>query len=275
MRTPVALLVALSGCSFAPAAGPTDAQHDAPLIPVDGEGVPDTSAPGRVRDGLISVFAFDEGSGSTVTDIPPAAGSAVTLTIGNPTTVAWGSGALALVAPAIVASPASVQSPIFAACKKANALTVEAWVRPASMDQDGKSGQFARVVTGSTNAGSRNFSLGQHGTAWALEARTTAAGVDGQGAPILAGGTVGTGLTYVAMTVGPTTRRLYVDGQLVASDNLGGALTSWMAGYRLGLGAEPSGSNPWLGTFELVAFYDRELADTEIATNYQAGADAR
>jgi hypothetical protein len=260
----------MTACSFAHGVSGDASMPDVPDSPTDAA----IDGSSRVVSGLVALYTFDERAGDVVTDTA-GVGAPVNLTIADTTKVTWLPGQLAINAPVIIASQASVPNRINVACKATNAMTLEAWVIPALADQNGASGQFARVVTMSLNAGSRNFALGQQGTQWAIQARTTNASVDGQGSPILVGGTVALTPTNLVLTVGGTGRALYVNGMLVSSDALGGSLANWLDGYRLGMAAEPSQNNPWRGTMLLVAIYDRVLAPPEIMTNFLAGPDAR
>ena len=48
-------------------------------------------------------------------------------------------------------------------------------------------------------------------------------------------------------------------------------MSNWAENYGLVLANEQSGSRPWLGTFDLVAFYDRALSGAEVLQNHNAG----
>jgi len=58
----------------------------------------------------------------------------------------------------------------------------------------------------------------------------------------------------------------------VATGTISGNLSTWVS-YKLGLGDELAGGNPWLGTFHLVAIYSRALTAAEIHQNFLAGKD--
>jgi hypothetical protein len=262
----VAIVAVAVGCSFHPRAVDTDARTpDVPQdVPIDG-----TS---RITNGLIALYPFSEGSGTTIHDGSTLA--AVDLTIADPAKVTWQPGALTVNAPTTIASPSGVQSRINLDCKATDGLTVEAWVAPTLLSQTGAAGQFARIVTTSINSGGRNFALGQQGTSWAAEVRTTNASVDTQGAPILTGGSVVTTTTQLVVTSDTASRTLYVNGVAVATDSLGGTLDNWLPGYRVSLASEPSLNNPWSGTFALVAIYDRALTPAEVQQNFVLGPEA-
>ena len=261
----------MCACSFSHGTVPGDGQPDA--RPIDGPVDMPIDGPGRVDLGLLALYRFGEGSGGTVDDTAGVS-TPVDLTIADPSKVAWGQGMLTITMPVVIASPAGDKCRIATACIASGGVTVEAWVIAAEAIEDGQSGQFARVVTMSINAGARNFAVGQMHSAWAAQLANDNSGVDGQGSPILSGGTVVTTTTQLVVTGDASTRKLYVDGVLVANDGLGGPLGDWNSNYRLAFGSEPSLSNPWTGSLLLVAIYDRALSDAEIATNFALGPAA-
>jgi len=61
---------------------------------------------------------------------------------------------------------------VLAACRKSNQLTIEAIITPAKARQTGP----ARIITFSSNAGSRNFTLGQEADKLVLRLRTPQTG---------------------------------------------------------------------------------------------------
>ena len=65
--------------------------------------------------------------------------------------------------------------------------------------------------------------------------------------------------------------RLYINGQKAASAEVGGDLSAWDAGMRLGLADEFVGERAWLGTYHGVAVYSRALDAGEIADHSAAG----
>ncbi|NNE00837.1 MAG: DUF1592 domain-containing protein, partial [Pirellulaceae bacterium] len=67
------------------------------------------------------------------------------------------------------------------------------------------------------------------------------------------------------------TARIYVDGKEIAKRDVGGDLKSWDNGFAFALADELNGGRPWLGTFYLVALYNRDLTAGEVQKNYRAG----
>ncbi len=237
--------------------------------------------PERISDGLLALYTFDEGDGDTVSDTSRA-GSPLNLTIADPGKVTWGDGTLTVDSPTLIRS-ATAATKINTAVKASNELTLEAWVRPANTTQTGP----ARIVSVSANTRKRNVTLGQGantgapGTFYDVRLRTTETGNNGSN-PSLSSpeGSLSTDVSHVVYTRRDNTvSLLYVDGVQVASGfrfnlsgpAIGGDLSNWAAGHGLVLANEQTGDRPWLGTFDLVAIYDRNLWPEEVRQNFKAG----
>jgi len=229
-------------------------------------------AQGRVTDGQQVLYGFDEESGPTVHDIS-GIGSPLDLTINEPGSVSWiMGGGLTLNLPTLISSGGPAVK-IIGSAMASNALTVEAWVTPANTTQDGP----ARIVTLSEDPYNRNFTMGQGeyrvGTdLYSMRLRTTA--TDPNGTPSLTTplGSLTTNMTHVVSTRDPAGNTiLYLDGIQVASHNPGGDLSNWDPFFSLALGDEIVGGRPWLGTYHLVAVFDRALSGAEVQQNYVAG----
>jgi hypothetical protein len=226
----------------------------------------------RVNNGLLALYTFEEGSGTTVRDVS-GSGDPLDLTIGNPGAVSWASGALTLNSPALIASNGAATK-IIDSVRATNALTVEAWIAPANTTQDGP----ARVVSISGDPQNRNFTLGQGqwndrpSTVFGMRLRSTATNNNGEPDLFTPEGSASTGATHVLYTRDAGgTARLYVNGAEVSSGSTGGDLSNWNTGYPLVLGNELSGDRPWLGQFYLVAVYNRALDAGEVTQNFNAG----
>jgi hypothetical protein len=79
--------------------------------------------------------------------------------------------------------------------------------------------------------------------------------------------------THVVYTRGPDRQaRIYINGEKAAEAEIGGDLSAWDAGLRLGVGNELTGERPWLGAYHHVALYSRALNASEVADHYAAGS---
>ena len=173
-----------------------------------------------------------------------------------------------------VHSPTTVSSvgpavKISQAVKAANELTMEAWLKPANITQDGP----ARIITITEDYNYRNFQLGQAAELYDIRLRTTDTTDNGQPSLPSPYGAVTSNLTHVVYTRQSTgMARIYINSIEVAGRVVAGQLIGWDDNYRLVLANEVIGGRPWLGEFHLVAFYNRALTPLEINLNYQAGA---
>ena len=154
-------------------------------------------------------------------------------------------------------------SALLDACKKTNQLTVETVLQPDHLNQTGP----ARIVTYSSNAGSRNFTLGQERDKLIFRLRTPNAGGNGVNPEsTLCSISAGSPL-HVAVTYRPGELIAYVDGKEVyRGKNVQGDFSNWEPQHLL-LGDEFDGQRDWSGTLEGVAIYNRVLHSSEIQRN--------
>jgi hypothetical protein len=136
-----------------------------------------------------------------------------------------------------------------------NGITVEGWIRPASLPPAGvsrtifaKTGAYALQLNGSQLA----FTIVQLGT----RMQTLAP----------AGTIVAGGAYYVVGTFDGTTERLYVNGVQVASTALAGNADQTLTGIHIG--SWDGSSEFFSGTIDDVALYARALTASQIATHY-------
>jgi len=225
----------------------------------------------RVKDDLLALYTFSEGSGSVVQD-SSGSGVALDLTIADINSVEWQDGALDIVYPTIISAVNSSQdnsSKIIDAVKQREELTIEAWVTPVNNTQKGP----ARMVTLSSTPYARNFTFGQDRAGYDVRFRTTDTNKNGRPS-LSAANSVFIQPTHVVYTRGADgIASLYVDNQLVSSTTTGGSTSNWDEGFSFALGNEITEDRPWLGRYHLVALYQRALTANEVTKNYQAGPD--
>lgn len=225
-----------------------------------------TAEPPRVTDGLAALFTFGE---ATAEGIPDLAEGATPLNLqpgeGDPATVR--AGVLNVQGTALAASEGPAAD-LARACMASNELSIEAWVRPAALDQTGP----ARVVTLSRDSAERNFTLGQDRDRWIVRVRTTSTGANGTPDFQVPMGSLTTDLTHVLFTrASDGTARIYLNGALVAEGQIAGDLSNWSEEFRFGLANELTRDRAWRGELHLVAVYARALSADEVARNYEAG----
>jgi hypothetical protein len=223
----------------------------------------------RVMTGIQALYDFREGSGNTLRDqsgLQPALDLAVVN--GAIARLPKGRG-IALQQPSLLATPVAATR-LNQALQRSQALTVEAWVKPAQASAS--PGQTpARIVTLSVDTGNRNLTLGQGNNQYVTRLRTTTTGGNGANKVVEAGPVSVDQLTHLVYTRdGEGNATLYINGTVQKREVINGALSNWDATYRLALGNELTGDRPWLGEYHLVALYDRALSAEEVAQNFAA-----
>jgi hypothetical protein len=150
--------------------------------------------------------------------------------------------------------------------KSSNELTVEAVIRPDDPNQDGP----ARIVSFSTDSGSRNFTLGQQDETLVFRLRTPATGSNGTN-PDTTVCRVPTGeTTHVVVTYSPGRLVCYRDGvKVLDTDRIQGDFSTWEP-HHLIFGDEWRDDRDWRGVIEGVAIYSRVLDGGEARANYEA-----
>lgn len=220
---------------------------------------------GATRDDLVVEYHFGEGIGTVVGDTGPA--PALDLTIADELAVSWNVDGLELLDVVEVASVGPATK-LHDAVQGAGAMTIEAWVTPANITQDGP----ARIVTVSSSTSVRNFTLGQDATTYVSRVSTNQTNANGQPAAITPPAEARTALDHIIAVYGANRSEVYVNGKLRASFPLPGGLGTWSASSRIGIGDE-FGANrrDWLGTFHYLAIYSRAMSSAEAAGNFEAG----
>ena len=225
-------------------------------------------------DGLLALYAFGEGSGTLVVD-SSGVSPTLNLTIADGANASWmPNGGLSLDGATTIASSGAAIKLIDAA-KASNEITIEAWIKPTNVTQDGP----ARIVSLSGSPTSRNITLGQ-GTfgnnatdVFDVRLRTTDGGNNDNGEPSMTtpSGSATVASTHVIYTLSAAgTTRIYVNGSVVTSGSAGGTLSNWRS-FPLTLGNEASGDRPWLGELHEVAIYRCALDTTAVAAQFRAG----
>ena len=150
-------------------------------------------------------------------------------------------------------------------------FTIEAWVAPANVTQDG-----AYFISYSGGTDARNFTLGQ--SKFDYEAYLRSSNTDANGMPALAttddARLAQASLQHVVVTYDPVNgRRIYVNGVFTgdADKQAGGTLSNWDNTFALVLGNEVSSNRSWAGVIRMVVIHNRALSDVQIKQNFAAG----
>ena len=164
--------------------------------------------------------------------------------------------------------------------KNTNAYTIEAWLVPANISQEGP----ARIISYSANTNERNFTLGQtlYNYNFAQRSGSSTSNADINGNPLLSTAddeeVLQATQQHVAITYSGTEgRKIFVNGVLVASEteSQGDNLNDWDGNYTLLFGAEADGSSPWEGRLRMVAIHERALTEEQVQQNMAAGVGER
>ena len=216
------------------------------------------TAPPRVATGIQARYDFNEGSGSTVNDTS-GVGTPLNLTIASPASVSWTSGKLTVNTATSIASPGSATK-IISAAQASNALTVEAWIQPASLTLTGP----ARILTLTKTSSQRNLVFGQSGSRYETQLKTST------GTPALQSpaSSLSVGLTHVVYTRASSGQAVYyINGVQVSTSTTTGTFATWGTDHKLIL------SDNWQGSYFLMAVYGRALTSSEVQQTYLAGAN--
>jgi len=221
-----------------------------------------------VDAGLILLYAFDEGSGSTVADQSGAL-PAHDLTIADPGNVTWSANHLSINA-ATALSTVGAATKVVTRAQASGELSVEAWIKPANTTQSGP----ARIVTMSVDPYYRNFLLGQSTDTYVARFRADGETGWANGMPevITTTGTATAALTHVVLThKSDGSEVLYVDSVESQTFMRMGGLTQWDATYPIIVANEATNDRAWLGELHLIAVYDRALDAGEVQQNFMVG----
>ena len=227
------------------------------------------AAVSRSRSGLLALYDFASASGPVVKD-RSGVGEPLDLRITNAGAVRRREGSLEVVGETLIRSE-SPAGKISNAVRRTGEITIEAWLRPAKINQSGP----ARIVTLSKSANERSFTLGQDKDRFEVRFRTTKTNANGIPALNSAAKSLSPRLMHVVYArdrSGQT--RIYVDGRQSGKLAVSGATSIWNNSLQLALANEISNDRPWLGTFHLVAIYGRDLSAAEVEQNFRAGASA-
>ena len=143
--------------------------------------------------------------------------------------------------------------------------TVEAWVVPANVTQEGP----ARIISYAGSETERNFTLGQIQYNYDFQQRSggslTTADADED---------LQATLQHVVVTYDPVNgRRIYVNG--IFTDDIdttpAGSLADWVNNFAFVVGNEVSGNRQWQGKIRLLAIHNRALTDEQITQNFSVG----
>jgi hypothetical protein len=153
---------------------------------------------------------------------------------------------------------------LLAACRGTHRLTVEAVLTPDDLKQSGP----ARIVTFSSGAAARNFTLGQQGDRLVFRLRTPVNGTNGSRVqPTVCKLTAGQP-HHVIVSYRPGLLMGFLNGrQVLSAPAVRGDFSNWTAQHLL-FGDEWTGGHDWSGKLEGVAIYSRFVGAAEAKEKY-------
>ncbi|MEM9586503.1 MAG: DUF1592 domain-containing protein [Planctomycetota bacterium] len=221
--------------------------------------------PQRSRKGLVAFYDFVPGKDPSMVLDRSGIEPPINLKIQDVGSVSWSDRGLEIERPTLIRSESSTRA-INVSVRRSNEVTIECWVMPQNRMQKGP----ARIVSVSSGSSQRNLTLGQEKGQYELRIRTRECNLNGL--PSVRAKGLKTQLSHV---VAAHDRRgrviIYIDGDRVVEKQLGRQLGNWSNGYPLLLAGELESKRAWLGTFRMVAIYDRALNSAEVRRNHLAG----
>ncbi len=244
-------------------------QWNSKAMVLESDGIP-ASGGGRVDSGAIAKWDFSEGDGILAGDssgVEPR----MNLTLFGDVNWVGGNG-IQLGSGGRAQATTAGSKKLADKIKPTGEFTLEAWVAPANVTQEGP----ARILTYSSSSSERNFTMGQ--TLYSYDFMNRASTTDGNGEAALTTDDddedLQATLQHVVMTYSPVAgRKIYVNGKFTgdADPVAGGNLTGWDDGFAFIIGSEASGAHQFQGVVRFVAIYNRVLSLDEILTNFDAG----
>ena len=220
----------------------------------------------RVTTGLQVIYDFRDTSGSIVKD-RSGEGTPIDLKIANLKNVVRQAGALEIKKKTLIRSVKPAKR-LVNSIRQSNECTLEVWLRPAKMNQKGP----ARVLTLSNGPSERNFTLGQENDKIDIRFRTTKTSTNGIPSVSTPAKTLQPKLTHIVYTRNRNGQvKIYINGKKESEKKVAGSASNWNSSYHLALANELSNDRPWLGTFYLVAIYNRAIKPEDVTTNFKAG----
>ena len=225
----------------------------------------------RIRDNLQVFYNFSEGKGSKIRDISNL-DDPLNLFIDDPGNVRWMPGQGLKVTGNTLISSETFPGRLIDSISRTNEITLEAWVKPSEINQDGP----ARIFTLSSDHFNRAFTVGQDGnnSEYDYVVRLATSNTDPNGVPEANSAKNFRDIDFhhiVFTRNSDGIEKLYINGKQLYYGYREGDLSSWGSENRLALANEMTGERPWTGTYFLVAAYNTALSEEEVLQNHEAG----
>jgi hypothetical protein len=220
---------------------------------------------GRLSEGLIALYLFDEGTGTVVHDRSGVKPS-TDLEIKDKDRVVWirDRNGVEFTGSGMIVSNGNAEK-LLQKLRSKGQMSIEVWFAPGNLSQNGP----ARIVSMSANSIQRNFTIGQSGDELSIRLRTTKTSENGMPQLDTTKNVLSGKLTHVLVTYDGSVKKLYINGHLHSEfQELDGDFSNW-ENYPLIIGNELRDDRTWLGKIFLVAIYHRALSADEALRNYK------
>jgi hypothetical protein len=229
----------------------------------------------RIWTGIAAYYNFAYNQDMTVYDIA-GNGEPVNLKLSQTSAVLWGNtGTLKITSPTSLVS-ASPATDIISGIKKTNEITFECWINPSEPTKTGKTRIFS---VGSSNSDlgfalDQNFTTSNGKRTITYSARLNTGTATGLPELVtIRSDSVSINLHHVVYTRNSEGQEtLYIDGKKAASGTRAGNFSLWKEGYVMKLGNDFDNALPWQGGYYAVAIYAGALSQSQVISNYNAGA---
>lgn len=221
----------------------------------------------RVDDDIQLLYNFMEGQGAYINDIS-GNGSPMILHIEDPENTNWLSGGgLEITSPTIIKSFSHADKVNFS-IPQSGELTMEAWIKPSNLDQDGP----ARIMTCSYGSLDRNFTMAQNGDEYNFRVRTNQTSDNGTPEMETSNNSAENSLQHIVYTLdNEGNETIFINGLEESNSTRPGQMTNWSDEFRFAIGNEFFADRDWLGEIYLSAVYSRALSAQEVEQNFNAG----
>lgn len=139
------------------------------------------------------------------------------------------------------------------ACRKSDALTIEAKFTPRDLKQYGP----ARIISFSMDGDARNFTIGQHRRMLVLRLRTSSTGPNGMRPQVTLCEMAESKEYHIVVSYRKGMLRFFLDGRRLNVRYIGGDFYNWDDKHQLLFGNEWKEGRPWRGTINYIAIYDQ------------------
>jgi hypothetical protein len=213
----------------------------------------------------------DPGAGTTgyLVEDTSNFGSPLNLTIQNTNNVNWIEGGGLEFVDETSALSDSAATKIYTALTATDKMTLEIKFKPNNVDQDGP----ANIVSFSDDAYARNFTFAQSQQEYLMRLRTSTTSDNGSESINSANVLDTTTVQHVVVTYDGTNIKFYRNGSTTPEVTTARQGTfDWSSAYRLILGNEDGGSNPWLGKIYRFTVYDQALNALQVKDIFDGNA---